>query len=215
MSGAHVLVIAGGDAPTAANLAVLLPADHVIAADSGYDHARRYGVTVDVVVGDLDSITGGGRRAAVAAGIPLVEHPRDKDQTDLELALALALAHPAGRITVLGGHGGRLDHLLANVLLLASPALAAVEVEALLGPARVTVIRSTATLRGRVGELVSLLPVHGDAGGVTTQGLRYPLRGETLRAGSPRGVSNDFVAPEASVTVASGTLVAVQPEAFL
>jgi thiamine pyrophosphokinase len=210
----HVLVFAGGEAPLPSSLRGLPPADRVIAADSGLDHARALGVVADVLIGDLDSVSDEGRALAVADGVEVIEHPSAKDQTDLELALGLALEAGPARITVVGGHGGRLDHLLANVWLLASPALAAVEVHGILGRAKVTVVRSRATLAGRVGELVSLLPAHGPVEGVTTVGLRYGLDAERLPAGSPRGVSNDFVAPLAVVTVRAGTLVVVQPEAL-
>jgi thiamine pyrophosphokinase len=210
----HVVVFAGGEAPLPANVAGLGPADRVIAADSGLDHALALGVAVDVLVGDLDSVSDAGRRAASAAGVEVVEHPSAKAETDLELALRRALVDSPRRITVVGGHGGRLDHLLANVWLLAAPALAAVEVRALLGPALVTVVRSRARLQGRVGELVSLLPAHGPAHGVSTEGLRFSLDDEPLLPGSPRGVSNEFTAVEAAIELRAGTLVAVQPEAF-
>jgi thiamine pyrophosphokinase len=211
----HVVVFAGGDAPLRACLEGLAPADRVIAADSGLDHALELGVAAQVLIGDLDSVSAGGRQRALADGVEVIEHPAAKDQTDLELALGLALASRPRRITVVGGHGGRLDHLLANVGLLASPALAGIEVQALFGPAKLTVVRRRTTLGGRVGEVVSLLAFHGPAHGVTTSGLRYPLRGETLEPGSPRGVSNELVAPLAVVDVAAGVLVAVQPEALL
>jgi thiamine pyrophosphokinase len=205
------VVFAGGDAPLAASVATLAPAARVIAADSGLDHARALGVAVDTVVGDLDSVSAAGLRAARAAGVEVHEHPRDKDQTDLELALALALAAGARRLTVVGGHGGRLDHLLANVGLLAADSLAGVEIRALMGSAVVTVVRSRAVLQGRRGQLVSLLAVHGPAADVRTSGLRFALRGAALAPGSTLGVSNEFVAAEAVVSVGSGTLVAVQP----
>jgi thiamine pyrophosphokinase len=210
----HVVVFAGGDPPLPDALAGVPTAQRVIAADSGMDHALTLGASVDVLVGDLDSVSAEGRRQAEATGVHVIEHPAAKDATDLELALALALAEGPRMVTVVGGHGGRLDHLLANVSLLASPLLAGVEVRALLGPALVTVIRSAAALRGRPGELVSLLPVHGPALGVRTEGLRYPLRTEDLPVGSSRGVSNELLGPDATITIRSGTLVAVQPEAF-
>src|SRR6185295_1025335 len=97
-------------------------------------------------------------------------HPAAKDATDLELALDTARALGAQRIVVLGGHGGRLDHLLANALLLAAPSLADIEVVAQMGPARVTVVRHEATLHGRPGDVVTLLPAHGPARGVVTDG---------------------------------------------
>ena len=77
--------------------------------------------------------------------------------------------------------------------------------------ARVTAIHDQADLRGRPGDLCSLLAVGGEAVGVTTDGLRFPLRGEALRPGSTRGVSNELTGSVATVTVEGGTLLALQP----
>ena len=60
-------------------------------------------------------------------------------------------------------------------------------------------IRGERTLVGEPGELISLFAVHGPASGVVTEGLVYPLRGETLEPGSSRGVSNVFAAREARI----------------
>ncbi len=84
--------------------------------------------------------------------------------------------------------------------------------DALLGGAQAHVIRGSRTLSGAVGELVSLLPLHGPAEGVTTAGLAYPLAGETLFAGESRGVSNVFAEQTARVDVERGVLLAVRPE---
>src|SRR5690606_3418408 len=137
--------------------------------------------------------------------------PTEKDRTDLAIAIDVALTHRPCRVTVVGGHGGRLDHLLANALLLASPAYAAAQMVGRLGSATVTVVRDAAPLAGRVGELVSLLPVHGPARGVTTEGLRFPLVGEELSPGSSRGVSNLFTHERPVVRLSSGILLVVQP----
>jgi thiamine pyrophosphokinase len=123
----------------------------------------------------------------------------------------VALRLGASRVTVVGGDGGRLDHLLANALLLAADDYAPVTVLAHLGAATITVVREQATLFGRRGELVSLLAVHGPAHGITTDGLRYPLHDETLAPGSSRGVSNELDRPTARVRLRSGVLLAVQP----
>jgi thiamine pyrophosphokinase len=141
----------------------------------------------------------------------VVRHPAAKDATDLELALDAALALGPTRVHVLGGHGGRLDHLLANALLLAAPAYAAVAVTAQMGAARITVVRDEALLRGPLGDVVSLLALNGPATGVTTRGLLYPLDRDDLHPGSTRGVSNELVDDDATVTVDGGVLVVVQP----
>jgi thiamine pyrophosphokinase len=203
------LVFAGGDPPARTALRDLPAADLVIAADSGLAHARAVGVAVDVVVGDLDSVDGADLDAAVAAGAVVERHPTDKDATDLELALLAARDRGAGEIVVVGGHGGRLDHFLANALLLGAPDLAGVHVCARLGDATVTVVRDRAELAGSPGALCSLLPVGGPAEGVRTERLRFPLERETLFPGSTRGVSNEFLATTATVTLERGVLLAV------
>lgn len=206
-----VIVLAGGD-PVPAHLRQRLPegAD-VVAADSGLHLADGLGLTASVVVGDFDSVSPRRLEEAEKAGARLERHPATKDATDLELALEVAMRSDPDRIVVVGGHGGRLDHFLGNVLLLASEAYASVPIEAYMGEGRVVVVRSVATLDGEPGELLSLLPVHGPAVAVTTSGLRYPLRGESLHAGSTRGVSNVFEQSEATITLADGVLLAVQP----
>lgn len=209
-----VVAVAGGD-PVPSQVAHVLPRDvEVIAADSGLTVALALGLTVDLVVGDLDSVEPRALARARAAGVEVEQHPADKDRTDLALAMDAAVTRGADRIIVVGGHGGRLDHGLANALLLAAPAYAEVDVVAHMGDATIHVVRSSATLSGTRGELLSLLPVHGPARGVTTHGLLYPLDDEDLPIGSSRGVSNEFARPHARVDVAAGVLLAVQPGAL-
>jgi thiamine pyrophosphokinase len=112
---------------------------------------------------------------------------------------------------VVGVADGRLDHLLAGLLLLGAERYAGFEIDAVLGSATAHVVRRERRLEGEPGELVSLLALHGPAEGVVTEGLVYPLRDETLPPGSSRGVSNVFAAAEARITVARGVLVALRP----
>ena len=200
-----VVVLAGGpDRPAVVGLP---PGTTVIAADGGAE----LGGPIDLVVGDLDSIS-----AETLAGIERVErHAVEKDATDLELALAAALRLEPDRILVLGSAGGRLDHLLGSLLLLAAEEYAGLDVDAQIGTAAVQVVRGERTLLGNPGELVSLLAVNGRASGVVTDGLVYPLRGETLHPGSSRGISNVFAANEARIQVELGVLLAVRPNGTL
>jgi thiamine pyrophosphokinase len=210
MSGPYV-VVAGGDPIDVCALDDIPAGATVIAADSGADHAAAIGLTVDLLVGDLDSISAAGLSSTEQAGTPIDRHPAAKDQTDLELALRTAVESGASEIVVIGGHGGRVDHFLGNALLLAAPAFAAADVRAVFGSARVWVVRCRTALTGEPGELLSLLAVHGPATGVTTEGLEWPLRDEILHPGSSRGVSNVFTQPVAHVQVRSGVLLAVAP----
>ena len=200
-----VVVLSGG--PGSVHVTDLPAGATVIAADGGAELARMLGLRVDLVVGDMDSIS-----AETLAGIERVErHAAEKDATDLELALVAALRFEPERVLVLGGGGGRLDHLFGGLLLLAAEAYAGVRVDAQFGAAAVHVIRGERTLHGEPGELISLLAVHGRARGVVTDGLVYPLRSETLEPGSSRGVSNVFAAPQARIALEGGVLLAVRP----
>lgn len=209
------IVVAGGTLPPpGAVLALVVGRPLVVAADSGLDHALALGLPVDVVVGDLDSASPEALDTARAAGTRFEIHPRDKDATDLELALAVARRDGARRVTVVGGGGGRHDHLLANALVLGAADLDGVDLDALVGTARITVVRAERTLRGAPGSLCSLIPIGGPARGVRTDGLRFALQGEDLLPGSTRGVSNELVADSAHVAVSQGVLLAVQPDAL-
>lgn len=211
MSEQLVVVVSGGEAPRPESALAVPIGAPVIAADRGLDHARAMGLAVTAVVGDLDSVDEEQLAAAEAAGTRVVRHPAEKDATDLELALDEALRMRPTHVLVLAGDGGRLDHLLGTLLLLGSARFADVQVDAEIGDAGVHVIRGERVLSGTAGETISLLPLHGAAEGVTTEGLRYPLLGETLAAGSSRGISNVFASDSATVTVERGVLLAIRP----
>lgn len=207
MDARTILVLAGGDP---ANPRWPLPdADMVIAADSGLEQADLLGLSVDLVVGDFDSVSPDALAAAAEAGARIERHPVDKDATDLELALAAAQREGAGLVVVVGGAGGRIDHLLANALLLASPAWADVDIEWLIGNARIVALREEAQFTGQPGDLLTLLAVGGPASGITTEGLEFSMKDDVLLASSTRGVSNMLSAPTATVTLRSGVLLAI------
>ena len=204
-----VIVTGGDDAP----LARPLPSPAiVIAADSGLHTATALGLEVALLIGDMDSVEATGAADAESAGTAVDRHPVDKDATDLELALDAAAVRHATHVTIVGGAGfDRLDHLLANAALVAAPRFAHLDITWLAASSVVTVVRSQVHLTGEPGSLVSLVPVGGDATGVTTHGLRWALEDETIAFGSTRGVSNVLAETGATVSVTGGTLLAIQP----
>lgn len=207
MQEPDVVVVASGDGP-----AVTVPGTPtVVAADGGLDRAVALGLDVDVVIGDLDSVSPAALAAAESTGARVVRHPVAKDATDLELALDEAVSLGAQRVLVVASADGRLDHLLSALLLLASDRYADVEIDALVGDTLVHVVRGSRSLAGDPGDLVTLLPLGGAADGVSTDGLAYPLRGETLAPGSSRGVSNVLSASEATVSVEHGVVLVLRP----
>lgn len=221
-----VVVLAGGDPLPASLLADVAEAiDHAsltVAADAGLHHAHRADREVDVLIGDLDSVDPEALEQARRAGTDVRSYPVDKDATDLALALDLVLERTAGAgagagagaerpdVLVIGGHGGRTDHLVANLLLLAAERHAPLRIHAWWGADMLHIVRDSVRLTGAVGSNVSLLALHGAAEGVRTTGLRFPLDDAVLAAGSSLGMSNRMSAPDATVAVRSGVLAVLQ-----
>lgn len=207
----HAVIVANAPTFDAAPFRELLDAaDLVIAADGGGNALFAAGLTPGLVIGDMDSLAQAAEAAFVAAGAAVERHPAEKDETDLELALLRAVDRGATTIDVLGAMGGRWDQALSNVALLALPELAARRVRLLDLDQEAYLARGTTPIAGEAGETVSLLPVGGPARGITTRGLRYPLRDAELRFERSRGVSNAIVAPPAQVTVREGLLLVVR-----
>jgi thiamine pyrophosphokinase len=201
-----VVVVTGGD-PVAAETVAGLSGLFVVAADSGLDHAESVGLEPSLVVGDFDSVSAD---ALSRYSGPVERHPVAKDATDLELALRAAVSRHPDRIVVVGGHGGRIDHLIANALVLTTVP-AGIDVEWRAGASVIHIVRRECSITGTVGQTVSLVPVGGDAVGVTTSGLEWPLDDETLAFGTTRGVSNALLAPEARISLREGTLLVMLP----
>ncbi|HSB88650.1 MAG TPA: thiamine diphosphokinase [Anaerolineales bacterium] len=185
--------------------------DWIVAADGGARHCLALGLTPSLLIGDFDSLPETARRRLEAAGTPSLKFPEAKDQTDLELALTHVIRQGADEILVAGALGDRWDHSLANVVLGLSPTLASASLTFDDGATAILFLHSgqTRSVRGRPGELVSLIPLHGDARGIVTHGLHYPLAGETLAFGSTRGVSNVLEDDQATVSLGSGSLIVV------
>ena len=225
----QALILADGDAPSRLDLDATWPGwdreiGLVIAADGGARHAGPLGVEIDVWVGDGDSIDPAALEVLAARGVPLERSRQDKDESDTELAVVAALRRGADGLVILGGLGGaRIDHELANIGLLGMRALAGRPATLLDARTRISLVRAPGpegepvlrALAGRVGDLVSLLPLGTGVLGVTTAGLAYPLMDEPLPEGPARGLSNVRAAADASVVLRSGLLLVVESPARL
>lgn len=176
----------------------------IIAADGGYDRLRQWGIAPDLAVGDFDSL---GR---VPEDVEVVRHPVMKDDTDMMLAVREGLERGCTRFLLYGGLGGRLDHTLANLHVLAFLARRGCPAFLIGEDAAVTAIHNgTLTFGPEHAGTLSLFAWGGAAEGVTLTGLLYPLENGVLTAEHPLGVSNEFLGRPAHVSVAGGTLIAL------
>lgn len=204
-----VIFVNGLLADGAAVLAEVRSSDTLIAADGGLHILLSLGLMPDLLLGDLDSINPAELAEMQAAGVDIRRYPPEKDETDLELALLVAVEAGFRSIWLVAALGGRLDQTLANLFLLMLPQLSGLQVRLFDGREEVCLVRRQAEIHGEPGEIVSLLPLNGPAIGVTTDGLLYPLRGETLYPQHSRGISNRLVADTARVQVETGLLLCI------
>jgi len=185
--------------------------DCLIAVDGGAWHCIRLGLTPDIVLGDFDSLPERERAQLAFSGSEVIRFPTRKDEIDLELALLLAIERGAAEVLIYAALGARWDMTIANLLLLTHPKLRSADIRIMDGPQVIRLIRAgeQLTLTGQPGDTVSLIPLQGDAHGITTTGLAYPLKSGTLRFGETQGVSNLLIDAQGTVTLEDGSLLCV------
>lgn len=196
----------GGDGPTAEVVAPYVDvADMIIAADSGYDLARSIGVTPDLLVGDMDSLSGRDDADRRLRGrIHLFD--REKDETDTEIGLRTLRERGIGEVTIVGGGGGRLDHLIGILTLF----------ERRFPPKRwftageeIVYIDGEERFSRMNGVVCSFFPVGDTVTTMRSTGLRWPLDGLSWRHGD-FGISNYGINETVTVGMQSGCLIMVR-----
>ena len=212
----RIVIFANGELPgPEAARALLQPDDYLIAADGGANHLLKMGILPEIVIGDLDSIDEDALFDLTSAEVEIKQYSEDKDETDIELALSYAVELQSSAILIVGALGGRLDQTLANLSILTDPTLPAIDIRLDDGVEEAFFCRASAAkggqakVRGRSGDTVSLIPWSGPVKGVSTDGLQWPLYGETLFGSKSRGISNVMLSETASIHIQSGLLLIV------
>lgn len=170
--------------------------DFVICADSGYDHALRYGIEPDIIVGDMDSV-----KASTEEKNRIV-YPTHKDCTDGELTVIYAKEHGFSEVTMFGMIGTRMDHTMANISLLKQ--LNGTDAVIIDEHNEIRFTDKEIVIEGNPGDTVSIIPFEGDCEGVTTYGLEYVLKDGTVKSGTSLGVSNVMTGKQCRITIKSG-----------
>jgi len=185
--------------------------DLLIAADGGAQHLQELGLRPATVIGDMDSISSTLLNDLKTQGTQLIVYPRDKDQTDLELALTYAVNSGVQEVLFFGVLGGRLDQSLANLMLLTRDEWKDLSLVISNAPdiAYMMRDRSKISLQGNPGDIVSLIPLSAAVTGVTTHGLRWPLKNAELTLGNTISVSNEMLEKMARIEIGIGKLLLV------
>ena len=187
--------------------------DCMIAADSGMNFLHRNGIIPDIIAGDFDSA----KEESVAYyqglnDVQVMKLNPIKDDTDTEFVIREAIRRGATEITILGATGTRLDHVLANVNLLGIGVEEDVAIELVDKHNHIRMISDRLIIKKeeQFGDYVSVLPVKGDAKGVTLEGMKYPLDDADIACFSSLGVSNEIVDETAKISVKQGVLLVIE-----
>ncbi len=206
----RIIIFANGDLPNLEKARNLLrPDDFILCADGGTRHALALNLTPNLVIGDMDSIDTVEWKKLEEKNIPIELFPRDKNETDLELALNKAIEMDSREIIIVAALGGRTDHALANIALLSDLRLSTFSLQLDDGIEHLQFCRTQAEVRGRSGDIVSLIPWGKPVHGVQTENLKWKLNNETLYPEKSRGISNEMIADVASIKIESGLLLII------
>lgn len=206
----RIVIFANGLMPDLESIRSLLREDDfLIGADGGARHIMALGLMPHFVIGDLDSLTEDDLYELGSADVRVDQYPANKDETDLELAIQYALQLDFSSIVVVAALGGRMDQTLGNISLLTDLVISNVDIRFDDGVEELFFCRNQAQVKGNIGDIISLIPWNGDVSGVSTTGLKWPLRGETLFSYKTRGISNELIDETAAIQIKSGLLLIV------
>lgn len=212
----RIIIFANGELPNLQKASALIKQDDfIICADGGTRHALAMELTPHVIIGDMDSLPKNFSPFDNAQGKlstfngEVILYPKDKNETDLELAINHAITLKPDEIIILGALGGRIDHTLANISLLSNFELLTCDLRLSDGIEEISLCKDQLQVKGRSGDVISLIPYQGNVEGVTTQNLKWKLNNETLFFNKTRGISNEMISDVATISITSGLLLIV------
>ncbi|MCR5585011.1 MAG: thiamine diphosphokinase [Lachnospiraceae bacterium] len=200
--GKRCLIISGGDFDS---LCKKEEGDFVIACDKGYEYAEKLGLKPDLVIADFDSFDG-----KVAGDVPVKQYPCEKDDTDTMAAVKHAVDNGFSEVVICCALGGRPDHALANVQSCVFAAERGLKASIVGTDDEMIVLKNRKiVLKRREGFSLSVLGISNKSEGVDILGTKYEVRDGVIENSFPLGVSNEWKADEARISVKNGTLLVI------
>ena len=208
-----VFLVAGGQIRDLtflrSKLSELNPSE-IICADSGAGHVYGIGITPQVIVGDMDSLTPVMLDYFRERGSRIIRYPETKDGTDTQLALEYAFGMAPDEIYVFGAFGSRIDHVMANISLLVLGAKKGIHTKLIDEWCEAFVVDRQSVIDGEIGQTVSLLPFSDVVTGITLDGFEYPLKNGVMEIGKPYGISNRLTATRGVISISKGCLLVIR-----
>ena len=178
--------------------------DFVVAADGGLRYLDACGIVPDIIIGDFDSL------GEIPEGGNIIRLKPEKDVTDMYAAVEAGIERGYSDFRIYGATGGRLDHTLANIQLIASLAQKGMNAKIIDGSTVITSIcNSSLNFDGEYSGYISVFAHNDVCRGVSIKGLKYELDNAELSNSFPLGVSNEFIGKESAISVEKGTLIII------
>jgi thiamine pyrophosphokinase len=204
----RIIIFANGELPNLDKARALIQStDFIICADGGARHALTLGLIPHLIIGDMDSLPANFQLSTFNG--EAIVFPKDKNETDLELAINHAITLKPDEIIIAAALGGRIDQTLANISLLTNFQHATCNLQLNDGAEEIFLCKDHVEVKGRSGDIVSLIPWQGNVEGVTTQNLKWKLNNETLYFDKTRGISNEMISDIAKISITKGLLLVV------
>lgn len=182
----------------------------IIGCDGGTQYVIDLGLIPHVVLGDMDSISDKLKKELEQKRVKFIQFPTKKDNTDAELAVEYATQQGCNEIILAGILGTRIDHMLATINMLANPKFKKIKLRIIEGNQDMYIVWNKIELKGKKGDIISLIPLNGDATGITTQNLAYTLQGETLQGYQTLGISNVMTKNVTEISIKKGSILVIQ-----
>lgn len=186
-------------------------ADLIVCCDSGMEHTKKLNIVPNYIVGDFDSVSSDTLKYYDALNVPTYKFPTEKDETDTQLGIDVAVREKATDIVIIGGIGSRFDHTLANAHLLLGLVKKGIRARIVNENNSVELLSKSSTIYGKIGDLLSTIPLSMLVKGLTLKGVKYPLENRNLYLDDELvAVSNVFINDKVEIIFEDGFLFAIK-----
>lgn len=188
----------------------LASSDVIICADGGGKICYDFQIIPHLLMGDFDSLNEDIIDYFEMKGSKIIRFPAEKDFTDTEICIHKALELGCDTICIIAGVGGRIDHSLGNIWLLHYIAEHSARGYIVSDDNTIYLCRDRIELEGEVGDTISVFPLMGKVWGISTEGLKYPLKNSDIEFGIPIGVSNEMTCKKCVLSIDRGEILIIK-----
>lgn len=179
--------------------------DYVICADGGLEKVKKLGLIPNLILGDFDSVDPKVLEEYKNLNIETVTYPSEKDYTDMELAISHAVKIGFKDIILIGASGTRLDHTMANLMLIERYHKKGINIKILDNNNSIQSVTNTLIIPFKKSHYVSVIPISENIEGLTLEGFKYPLSNVNVERGSTLCISNELIENEGVIKINKGS----------